>query len=320
MKLMIETLKSLVSSKSSADEIKSALSNVPELIAAADAEKVSLQAKRVRVLLAGDDAELAAVDEALASASRQIERLTALADALEAKLDQTLEESALADALAQRAAVEKIRDKAAKSLEAKWPKIGEMVVALLREIAYADAAVAAFNRKIDGSGLDVEPLQGAEEMVRQRPTTPEKVISSEIVDRLITSDGGAFEGSLTKAKFDAEAGGYRVRSYDNPSQPYDALVFKRRFRKETWLPPVAAPLATPLWATVSLPALVAGDREFWRARNVGSPTAAYDFFEAEQQIKNTAEFGMDERQQQVRFIPLPDSGADERQSPSEAAE
>jgi hypothetical protein len=128
-----------------------------------DAERAAsdLEAERRRILLDGSDRELTAVEEKISAAWRQVERMTAAREELEARI-AAIEAKEKADAFnAERKAIEDEAQAAADALRKEYPAIARKLIAMLERTEKADTATREFNRRIFQSAphLRIEMVQ-----------------------------------------------------------------------------------------------------------------------------------------------------------------
>lgn len=127
-----------------------------------DAERSAdeLEAARRRVLIEGDDRELAEVDERIVVANRQIERLVAARQELESRLAAAELAEAAAALDAERDAAEKEIAATAKVVRDRYPKLAGEMVELLSRLEAADELAETVTAKLRAAGR-AERLDGA---------------------------------------------------------------------------------------------------------------------------------------------------------------
>ncbi|MBZ9748302.1 hypothetical protein LB516_24020 [Mesorhizobium sp. CO1-1-7] len=93
-------------------------------IEGAEAAAEALEAERRRILLDGSDKQLSDVEDRIATANRDIERLFAAKDEIERRLEAAKVSASQNERLALHAAAKAQADAAAKALSKEYPEIG----------------------------------------------------------------------------------------------------------------------------------------------------------------------------------------------------
>jgi len=251
-------LKKLRSSKTSSDEIKGALSmiDIGQLEAAAE----KLDAERRRVLLDGDDKELADIESRIATANRDIERAIATKEELERRLADAVVAEEDGERRSRYRAAKVKGEQAAAEVARKYPGYAKGIAELIRILAEAAAEVQLANENLPSG---VEPLPDPEFSVRGLPGLPRKIISEREVTRWYYVNNESVAPEAIWAALDREDTERRgvVQRYGIASpQRYE----KRRFILREYLD--AERMIRPdRLASINLPPLVAGDAPYWRA-------------------------------------------------------
>lgn len=254
----IDRLRGLLTAKSPASaDLAAAAAQARAEAEAAGADVDRLAAERRRILLDGTDDALAKHDEAAAGAARRRDRAGALAEELERKTAEAAQRETDEGRLAAYAAAKTRGEAAAKLLTKEYPEIARRAVALLRELAEAEAAIVAANTALPAG---VEPLPSPEHAVRSRAGLPRKELSEREVDLWCLAghaDPVADEYQRAVAR-NPDGSGYR--STAGGSDRYE----RRRFTRTEHHPAVAGITKDRLATKLALPALQAGDPDGWR--------------------------------------------------------
>lgn len=245
--------------KSSTDSLSTALVDARK----ADAEARSAVERQVEAVAAGfldDDAKRAAARSKLADLRADAEDTAAIMAEVErrhaaaVKADEQDRRRGLYDVAKAEA------DAAALALSRTYPKLAAGMVAMLKDLAKAQAAVALVNGQLpDGVAALVDPEMAA----RGVPGSAREIVSEEDVDLwsqldMETPVDAAFQaGIYSLDKADGTPSGWGRRSGD--LEPCYRL---RRFRKVTYREPQNGDWPLPLAAALQLPA-VRGSGMLW---------------------------------------------------------
>jgi uncharacterized coiled-coil protein SlyX len=253
----------------SATSIRSALNEID--MEALERRVEGLEGRRADALLDDDDKAIDRLDAEIAAAQRDVERAFAAKERLEARLREA--EGAEAEAARKHSYEEaqRLRKKAVEALEKRYAKAADEIVAIVKEVAAAEAAISAANRDLpQGAGK----LRSAEHMVRGLPSDPQEVIDRKKLPPrwfyVSPPSWGAVEDDLVD-QIEVAADGKTGRLQRSSGAVHK--VVKRQEMEITTL--AARPGYRPdsLAAAVSLPGLKPGEPPYW---SPSGPTAFDD--------------------------------------------
>lgn len=170
---------------------------------AAAIDVIDAKAAEGRAALASaEDRRADAVLHGDAAAGKVRHTLAAIADdladlsAARTRLVQRLADARAAEAEADRQAAfdraTKMRDAAAKSVASRYPRLRRELLALIREVAEADAVADAVNRELPAGAAPIDAV----EAFRDRPALAEKVVATVVSERWVARPehgGGAVD-------------------------------------------------------------------------------------------------------------------------------
>ena len=254
----LKSLLSLVRKPANArDEIVSALAAID--VAAAERQADALEIERRRVLVSGDDRDLAAIEEKIVAANRQIERSLAMREEFEARLDR------LDDTAAEQARKKAYdfalseRGRAEKALK-RYPAVARQIVELLAEIATAELAIASANADLPAGAVSI----GLAEMhLRGLPADEREIVSEESFAAWHYEAGGGAVDQKDSGKIFSTDGrtGRLDLSRDGALRSY--RVIKRDFVRQSINEGRPAYQPASLAASITLPGLLPGQPEIW---------------------------------------------------------
>lgn len=154
-----------------AADLRQRHTEVAESLPQLEAEVRRHQQRRADGLLSLADREVERIESELALAVRNRDRALAALDELERRAADAAEAEARAALDAERAAAEARAANIARRLRGEYEKASGALVALLSELAAAEADVAAVNRKLWEASRSEEALSGAEQRAIPQATT-----------------------------------------------------------------------------------------------------------------------------------------------------
>jgi len=245
-------------------ELESALKQLD--VAAAERAVDDLEAKRAAMLSSASDAEIVTIDAEIAAANRHVERVIALKAAADKKLAAIASEEAEAERRRSYEEAKRLKADAEKALRTVYPAIAEKFIDLMDTLTRATIAVDGTNRALPAGE---RPLALPERAVRGFPGEPRQIVREDTVDAWHyagdSKGWGAVEAEYVSkivatngnaGWFEANRGGSAgLRRYD---------VAKRSMKKIVYLESRMALDPEPLASAVRLPALVAGQPDFWK--------------------------------------------------------
>ncbi|PZV33379.1 hypothetical protein [Mesorhizobium kowhaii] len=137
----------------------------------AEVRASQLETERRRILISGDDRDLAEIEDKITVANREIERRFALRDELQSRLAKIDEADEIAGRKRRYDEATKLSGEVRKAL-ARYPSLARQIIDMLAVVAEAEAAIAAANDdlpegaapiaaaevSVRGTGADIPPL------------------------------------------------------------------------------------------------------------------------------------------------------------------
>ncbi|MCW5693085.1 MAG: hypothetical protein KIT48_12040 [Pseudolabrys sp.] len=250
-----------------------AITEIEERIAAAEREGAAareslpeLEAARTAAIRNATDAEVDEIEEKLRLARRTVERADARLEVAKADLGVERERVRVFEQETLEERAEAAAAKAAERLTVVFGEIAQGVRGALRAQAEADRLIEAANRG------RTEPLLSVEARCRAKAAVPRRLLSEETIREWV------YSGTMNRIGSDRSG---EVRSSDGQRgvlpgtgmNPVGKSVENRKFMKRTFAPAVRHFVPGELAATLSIPALIAGDRPIWSPLNFVSPEA-----------------------------------------------
>lgn len=293
---------------------KSDVTQVPDLQRAldklslpeAEAEVARLERERHALLLDGTDAQVADMDERIAAANRQVERVGAAREALLERIaaTQIAEDEASRSRLYSEA--KRARDAAVKDLQTLYPKHAQALVELLRTVAAADALVERANEQLPSGD---ERLVSVEGLARREANRAAYQVSEERFSAWCYPNGTQIhrddQGTLTPNAVGPH-GFWRPFG----AEAKEVLVTRREFRRVTTMPEATGRQAPSLASTLNLPGLRPSHCPYWAADQASHPGSILAAIEAAAK-KWGRSLGMtflDEPGPTIQIIPLDAAG------------
>ncbi|MCK0206845.1 hypothetical protein MWN33_02235 [Starkeya koreensis] len=178
--MISDILKKLKSRKApTSQELEAAIAAI-DLDAAGERVRAAESVRRAALLDGADDATLARLEGATATARRDQERAEVALGALRARLAETIEREARAALDAARDEAEREASAVAAVLRAEWPDAQRRLLDLLARLAAAESKVSVVNARLAEAGRD--DLVKNVEFGRARPV-PQFVLEAAVALR-----------------------------------------------------------------------------------------------------------------------------------------
>ena len=269
---MIETvrlgLKRLISSPvpATSDDLAKMVAKAEDAVAAAREKLAGLEARRADVLLEGERTRTA-WRASLNEARDGLEDAGLLQAELRSRHQAALEAEAEAARRERYDAARAKADAAVAMLRKEYPKAALAIVAVLKGLAEAEAAVDAVNADLPAGA---ERLRSPESVVRSKPGRPDNVIS-DVIEWL-------WQGELAIGPLSDDKQALVKPDRDNPRRGTLALgrgdhldVVARPYRRTKTVRGTGATILPDLAKEVVLPQLDPGGRPFWSALTWATP-------------------------------------------------
>jgi hypothetical protein len=262
----LETAQKLCASKgASAAELERVISSLPGALEAALNDHSALKGRCRETLLSGTDGDLLKLENDLAASKRLIDRISAVAEELNARLAQAREAESDAARARRRAELILERDRVADRLREDYPQHATAIAALLEDSLRSQVAVEQFNRAAPAN----EKIQAAEDIVRQRGAAPREEIKRRVVYLWCREDESRPIPEELQAQVQDNGGG-RGSIQSSPGCLGSARLFvRRKFERVEFRAAGRFVFTPPLAIAVSLPGLVAGDLSVWESAREG---------------------------------------------------
>lgn len=259
---------------SPASDLRTELARLPNLIGKAESAAEALEGQRREALLSATDAELAKVDDRVAGANREIERLYALQAELERRLHAAMDEEEQSARREQYATAQEAANEARAALR-KYPALARQIVGLLKTVTRAELAVRQAN---DALPAGAAALPSPEMEMRGREGEPEEILDTEVLPAVWHYTGrhsymGEVQQQLLESiQSDDGRTGFietRINSTHDDMRRYEVARFSTK-RKVTFRPARSMFRPIALAASVTLPGLEPGSPDIWTpAGNMG---------------------------------------------------
>lgn len=159
--------------KAAIDEVRRSLEAID--LAAAEQRASDLETKRKLLLATGEDADLDAIDEKIAHANRDVERLYALRDRLQEQLAAMEEEAGRANRIKAHEKAEDAASALMSEMPARYEKAALEIIAIVRDIARVEHLINGVNANLPEA---FARLESVEQRMRGLPAEPEQVLST----------------------------------------------------------------------------------------------------------------------------------------------
>ncbi|WP_066717355.1 MULTISPECIES: hypothetical protein [Hyphomicrobiales] len=227
--------------------------------AEARAALAAAEDRRADAVLSGD-AAAADVRAEVAALAADLVDLGAARTRLVERLAATRQAEAEVERRAAYDAAHTKREAAAKAVAARYPKLRADLLALIRQIAEADAAIAAVNAALPADADPIDPV----ETFRDTPALAEETVKVEVTERWVARpEFGSVDVDPSAAGFVDRGDGSAIFTIRVPGTHLTRTGIADRITTTTrhvlpWQPGVAAERL----ATARLPGVAAGDPAF----------------------------------------------------------
>jgi hypothetical protein len=261
--IMLEAIRNLLRTPKDAPPTAATIAAAVDVLdtkaAEARAALAAAEDRRADAVLSGD-AAAADVRAEVAALAADLVDLGAARTRLVERLAATRQAEAEADRQASYDAALAKREAAARAVAARYPKLRSDLLALIRQVAEADAAILAANAALPA---DTDPLDKVETF-RDTAALAEEIVKVETSERWVTRpEFGSIDVDPTADTFTDHGDGSASILVDIPGTRAKATVIADRIVTTTrhvlpWQPGMAAERL----ATVRLPGVAAGDPAF----------------------------------------------------------
>lgn len=260
---MLDTIRKLLRGPKDAPPSAAALAAAIDALDAKATETraalASAEDRRADAVLAGD-ADAAAIRKAVTDLAADLVDLGAARGRLAERLASARQAEAEADRQARYEAAAAKRDAAAKAVAARYPKLRTDLLSLIRQVAEADAEIAAANGSLPPGAASLAPV----EAFRDRPALAEEVVETVVTEKwMARAEFGGCEITAATRGFEDHGDGEASFTYREAGTGFmrtglaDQIVTVTR----TLLPWQAGITAARL-ATIRLPGMRAHDAAF----------------------------------------------------------
>jgi chromosome segregation ATPase len=213
-----------------------------------------------RSMLSASDERRSAHKRALAEAEDAEEDARLYLEELEGRLTAARAAAAAQERRRRYDEASRLSTIAQRDLAKRYPELAKGFVALLRQLSEARIAIEAANADLPEGQA---PIKDPEEVLRDLPALPERVVREKKVWRWQTAEGQILPEGVHLQSRSGNEGTYQVSSIGDIRR----VAVRRRKFLEREVAQYQSAVQGPRLAALAIPGLVAGDPDFWKPKH-----------------------------------------------------